>query len=452
MRKSNLLDSGLKDLSVKIALRRISEVENNDLSQKTSVGINKESPIKVLKVIHGYPPYYMAGSEVYTATLCYELAKHVKLSIFTKIENEYQKPYDIKVDNEYGIKIIRVNKPRRDYTFRSKYLDERMANLFEEALLIEKPDIVHIGHLSHLTILIVKIIKKFDIPIIFTLHDFWMMCIRGQLIKDDLSLCSGPSIDNCTKCNMKYFTSEQNARADIEDYLTKFREVNELIDLFIAPSKFLRNVYLNYGIPENKIIFMDYGFDTSLFANIKNESSEKIRFGFIGRIIPVKGVATLIEAFNQINHNKALLNIYGNCSNSYLYLKEQCKNTAIQFHGAFNYQDIAQVLSNIDALIVPSLWYENSPLVIHEAFLANIPVITSNLGGMAELVKHGQNGLLFEPGNAKDLKDKIESFILNPALIKALTRNPTKVRSIQQDAQEIIELYDKLIKTYRDER
>ncbi len=401
--------------------------------------------LRVLKVIHGYPPYYMAGSEIYTANLCNELSKKINVLIFTRIEDEYKKPYEINESFENGIKIIRVNKPGRDYTFRSKYIDEEMAKIFEKILLNNKTDIVHIGHLSHLTTLIVKIIKKYNIPIIFTLHDYWMMCIRGQLIKDDLTLCSGPNKENCAKCNMKYFNSKQQAKEEIEDYLKVFQGLTNKIDLFIAPSKFLREIYVKYGIPGDKIIYMDYGFDKTLFDNIKKESSKKMQFGFVGRIIPVKGIATLIEAFNQIDHNKALLNIYGNYSNSYQYLKKQCKNSAIIFHGGFNYQDIANVFSNIEVLIAPSIWFENSPLVIHEAFIANIPVITSRLGGMAELVKHKRNGLLFEPGNADDLREKIERFIKDPNLIKKLTQKPTKVRSIQQDAQDIINLYNNLL-------
>ena len=91
------------------------------------------------------------------------------------------------------------------------------------------------------------------------------------------------------------------------------------------------------------------------------------------------------------------------------------------------------------------MWYENSPLVIHEVFLAKIPVITSNLGGMAELVLHEKNGLLFEPGNVDDLIEKMNIFIQNPDLIDKYSQE-TQVRSIQEDVDEIVKLYHDLIK------
>ena len=127
-----------------------------------------------------------------------------------------------------------------------------------------------------------------------------------------------------------------------------------------------------------------------------------------------------------------------------MYLKERCRNPHINFHGGYHYEEISQVLANIDVLVVPSVWYENSPLAIHEAFLAGIPVITSNLGGMAELVKDGQNGLLFEPGNAADLNEKLYRFIDHPELIEQLASNPMKVSSIQEDAKKLKELYKQL--------
>jgi len=406
---------------------------------------NAKQKLKILVVIHGFPPYYMAGSEVYTLNKCIELSKKHEVIIFTRIEDEFQKTYDITESVENSIKIIRINKPSRDYTFRSKYQDFKIAKIFKKYLKKLQPNIVHINHLSHLTTLIVDIIKKLEIPIIFTLHDFWMMCVRGQLIRDDHSLCTGPNIEKCTECNMKYFTSDVQANYEIQRWLKMLSEVNKKVDLFIAPSRFLRNIYIKYGIPEEKIVYMDYGFNKDLINGVKKVPSKKIRFGFLGRIIPVKGISQLIEAFNEVDHSKAELNIFGRLPSSSIYLKNRCENSAIHFKGGYNYKNISKVLSNIDILVVPSIWYENSPLVIHEAFVANKPVITSNLGGMSELVKHEKNGLLFEHGNVADLREKLNIFIENPNLIEKYSQK-TYVRSIQEDVADIENLYFKLIK------
>ncbi len=405
--------------------------------------------LKVLKVIHGYPPYYMAGSEVYTANFCNEISKKVELSIFTRIEDEFTKPYNCSESRKNGIRIMRVNKPSRDYTFRSKYHDIRMTKIFEHYLDKIGPDVVHIGHLSHLTIQIVNIIHTKNIPIVFTLHDFWMMCIRGQLIRDDYSLCEGPSIKKCKECNMKYFTSEVEAEHEIKIWLKTLSEVNQKIDLFVAPSQFLRNKYVEYGIPAEKIVHMDYGFDIKTIKSGIRIISDKIRFGYLGRVIPVKGIALLIDSFNEIDHSIAELNIYGKLPNSANYLKNRCSNTAIHFKGGYNYNEVSNVLSEIDVLVVPSIWYENSPLVIHEAFIAKIPIIASNIGGIAELITHEKNGLLVEPRNITDLIEKMNIFIDNPKLIEKYSQE-TYVQSIQEDVEEIEKLYIKLLRKKRD--
>lgn len=404
-----------------------------------------KNELKILVLVHGFLPHYMAGSEVYTFTKCIELSKNHDVTVFTRIENEFQESYLVTESVENGIKIIRVNKPSRDYTFRSKYQDFRMAEIFKRYLEKLQPDIVHINHLSHLTIFLIDIIKEKQIPIVFTLHDFWMMCIKGQLIRDDSNLCTGPSIERCMKCNMKYFTSEVQASNEIQRWIKTLSNVNQKVDLFIAPSKFLRNMYIDYGIPNDKIIYMDYGFDKTLINGVEKVLFKKVRFGFLGRIIPVKGVSLVIDAFNKVDHTKAELNIYGRLPSPLIYLKGRCFNSAINFKGGYNYKNISKILSNIDVLVVPSIWYENSPLVIHEAFLAKIPVITSNLGGMAELVAHKKNGLFFEPGNIEDLIDKMNIFIKNPELIEKYSQE-TYVRSIQEDVMEIEKLYFKLLK------
>jgi glycosyltransferase involved in cell wall biosynthesis len=407
----------------------------------------KKELLKVLFVIHGYPPYYMAGSEVYTASFTEELSKKANVYVFTRIEDEFQKPYNTYERKENNIRIFRVNKPFRDYTFRRKYQDFKMATIFKDYLKIVKPNIVHIGHLSHLTTQIIEIIYKYKIPIVFTLHDYWMMCIRGQLIKDDLTLCRGPCIKKCMQCNAKYFMSRKKSKKEIKIWLKMVSKLLKMVDLFIAPSKFLLEKYIEFGIPENKIVHMDYGFDLNLFKGIKKTPSDKLRFGFLGRIIPVKGISLLIDGFNKLEDHKAELNIYGKLPKSSLYLKERCKNSAINFIGGYHYKNISKVLSNIDVLVVPSIWYENSPLVIHESFLAKIPVITSNLGGMAELVQNERNGLLFKRGDVDDLADKMNRFIEDRDLIEKLIRNIPRIRSIQQDVAQIEKLYHHLIES-----
>ncbi|NMC07415.1 MAG: glycosyltransferase family 4 protein, partial [Candidatus Lokiarchaeota archaeon] len=400
--------------------------------------------IKVLQVIHGFPPYYMAGSEVYTYKLSKALAKRADVRVFSRIENPYLPPYTVSTEEYEGIPVTRVNKNQRDYLYTDKYLDKRIDAIFASELDAFQPDVVHVGHLSHLSTAFIDIIKARNIPIVFTLHDFWMMCLRGQLITPEMEVCLGPSVDKCSKCMGYYFYDNRQAKHLVKSWAAHFKRINNLVDMFIAPSRFLMDMYASYGIPRDKLRYMDYGFDKAPFAAIARTRSERIRFGFTGRIIPVKGIDLLIDAMRRLDPKKAELHVFGEDGSKYL--KDLAKGQQNVFmEGGYHNDHIAKVFQKVDVLVVPSSWYENSPLVIHEAFMAKIPVITTNIGGMAELVQNGKNGLLFEHKNVVSLTTQMQRIIDDPSLLDTLTQPVTPVRSIEQDADEFIAIYEQLI-------
>ncbi|RKZ85646.1 MAG: hypothetical protein DRR19_16055 [Candidatus Parabeggiatoa sp. nov. 1] len=389
--------------------------------------------MKIVKVIHGFPPDYMAGSEVYS----YHLVKALRsqgedVSVFTSVENAFDPEYKVYDECYQNIPVRRVNKFRRDYQYQHKFYDSQMDGLFKAYLEELKPDLVHFGHLSHLSTQLIPIAKqKYGLPIVFTIHDFWMFCVKGQLINQDGKICQSPSVDRCLACSPYHPT-----KSEVEKTLQHMQSVIDWVDIFLSPSHTLRDFYLKQGVPEEKVVYSKYGFDTRKI-NYRPKTytqQSKIKFGFMGRIIPTKGIRVLIDAFKNID---ATLNIYGQIGQEKRFL--QFDN--IHFKGGYDNHSIQSVLANIDVLIVPSLWYENSPLVIQEAFLAGIPVITSNLGGMKELVNDGINGYLFEVGNAQSLQNVVLQITANPVMLNSLTVSKQEVIDIQEDAQFVRQIY-----------
>lgn len=401
--------------------------------------------MKILQVIHGFPPHYMAGSEVYTYNLCKELAKNHRVWVFSRVENPYAPLHSTATEGFDGLEVTRMNKSPKDYTFRGKYVDEEADGVFEQYLADIDPDVAHIGHLSHLSTNLVKILNQRGVPIVLTLHDFWMMCLRGQLLTRDLEVCKAPTTEGCMRCFAQYFLSDGEAREKVSEWERHMKEIVRMVDFYIAPSRFLKSLFVKWGIPDDKIAYLDYGFDTNLFRGFRREESDVVRFGFLGRIVPAKGVNLLINAFNDMDEEKAELSIHGAVPPSAKYLKDMVRNPRIFFRGPYDNSQVADVLSGIDVLVVPSIWYENSPLVIHEAFLTKTPVIASNLGGMAEYVEHGVNGLLFELGNVEDLKEKIMMLVRDSTLRKKLSEDGGSVRTIEEDAASILRIYENLL-------
>jgi glycosyltransferase involved in cell wall biosynthesis len=205
----------------------------------------------------------------------------------------------------------------------------------------------------------------------------------------------------------------------------------------------LKNKFIEFGIPAEKIIYSDNGMHIDLVKNDKYEGKEKknmMTFGYIGGHQIEKGVPLLINAFNSIKN--ANLFIYG--SGKETEYRQMITNQNIYLKGRIEDNEKPQVFNHMDVLIVPSIWYENSPLTIHEAFIFKVPVLTSNIGGMAELVKDNVNGLHFQVGDIDDLCRKINYCIEHPEEVEQMARNTPAVKSISDNAEELEKMYYQL--------
>ncbi len=422
----------------------------------------------ILKIIHGYPPNYNAGSEVYSQSICNELAKTHKVSIFTREENLYAPCFSIREEKiNKNLTLYFVNNPQGKDGYRHQQMDENFAELVKEL----NPDIAHIGHLNHLSTGLIDELNKLKIPIVFTLHDFWLMCPRGQFLtrsigkENNFQLCEKQNDEKCAKdCYQVYFSGrKENKESDIKGWskwthqrMIETKAIINKVDLFIAPSNYLKDRFVNdFSIPENKIIYLDYGFPTEYLSKPqKVKEKENYTFGYIGTHIPAKGVNLLIEAFKQIEQ-PATLKIFGRANGQSTNALKKMASTShnkIEFWGEYiNSNLVEDVFSNVDCIVVPSIWGENSPLVIHEAQACNIPVITADFGGMKEYVQHNANGLLFKHRDTNSLVKQMKFAVENPAKMKLLGNkgylysNDGSVPNIKEHCVDLEKIYKKHI-------
>ena len=222
-----------------------------------------------------------------------------------------------------------------------------------------------------------------------------------------------------------------------------------LPDLVLSHSVFLQQMFArNTSVP---IRVLRHGLEIEWLDDFHGKTSaDKLRIGYIGQLQWTKGVHVLIEAFQRSQLDGwASLQIWGDPTRNldYVQMLQDCINNdqAIELRGRFEQDQIATVLAEIDVLVVPSLWYENSPLVIKEAFVANTPVIASDLGGMAELVTHNVDGLLYEQGDAEDLARQLRRIFDEPGLLDRLQRGIQPVKTIHQEIDELEAVYSDLI-------
>lgn len=421
----------------------------------------------ILKIIHGYPPIYNAGSEVYSQSICHELSKNHKVSLFTREENPYEQCFSIRHKSlSENLDAYYVNNPQGKDGYRHQEMDLNFEKLVESL----NPDVAHIGHLNHLSTGLVDVLNRKGIPILFTLHDFWLMCPRGQFLTrgigevNNFRLCEGQNDKKCASdCYKVYHSGIDSEKSEDEKRWSswvsaRMKETKSLIpkiDLFVAPSKYLRNRFIeDFSVPNEKIIYLDYGFPTDyLIPSQKTKSKTIFTFGYIGTHIPAKGINLLIEAFSQIEE-KAELKIFGREKDqSTAALKEIASKSRnkVSFEGEYINRNLAdEVFSKIDCIVVPSIWGENSPLVIHEAQACKIPVITANYGGMKEYVQHSVNGILFKHRDSSSLSEQMLFAIQNPEeMIRLGNRGyfyseDGSVPDIKQHCKNLYQLYEKI--------
>ena len=427
--------------------------------------------MKILHVVHEFPPN-AAGTGIITCELSKEMAKRNDVYVLYPAAREGL--YTLNSYKKNGLRVyelamslgIRIRKMTK---LKVSYADRKVEKRFREILEEVKPDVIHFQHLAMLSASLIKVAKEREIPVVLTLHDYWFICPRAQLLKYDYTVCTGPDEEcsNCFNCWNKGLAEEiaeflenyaiprsfskkaieivlklRNRRQDFVERSKYMKTLLLEVDKITAPSNFLRGIFLNYGIPSDKMVFLENGVSLNIFRGFRKRRKKKLCFGFVGGILKHKGVHVLIEAFNKVEDENVELRIYGNYDLRSKYLKGllvKIRNPNIQFIKRF--KDVKEPYSNVDVLIFPSIWYENCPLVLGEASITGTPVIASNIGAIPEFVRDGENGLLFEVGNVAHLFQKISTIIKSPDLITYFRENIRQVKTVEEQANELERIY-----------
>jgi glycosyltransferase involved in cell wall biosynthesis len=436
--------------------------------------------MKILQIVHAFPPRQRAGTETHVYGLSRELASQNEVHVFYPVHEAGS--YDFIHLNREGLRIHELDLPAgslgkiyRAITFRATYRNRRTEQKFAQLLEIVEPDIIHIHHLLNLSASFIEIAKHRKIPVVLTLHDFWFMCPATFLLKPDDRLCKGPD-DNCQNCFQCWNTTEADlisdylanhnfprgisrwllnviciARNPMHEFVRRREYMKSLllmVDRIIAPSKFLMDTFIQYGTPTSKIVYLDKGHDLSrckeleISKGFEDAEERKIIFGFVGGILKEKGFDVLIEAFGKVDPEKADLRIYGDYnpnSRNFKKVRAKIKSPNVRFMG--RYEDFRKPYSEMDALIFPSICYENRPLALLEASITSTPVIASNIGSIPELVTDKENGLLFEAGNSEALYEKLMMIIRHPALLRDIRKSSQQIKSLRDQASEIETIY-----------
>jgi glycosyltransferase involved in cell wall biosynthesis len=259
------------------------------------------------------------------------------------------------------------------------------------------------------------------------------------------------------------------AAADIQARLDHLRHVFESVQLFVAPSKSVADAHERLGLHRSKLLVSDYGFAHQSVRPTSGANPERallsdatrtaplsplafrlspLRIGFVGTLVWHKGVHVLLEAVRQLPPESYELEIWGNLATFPDYtasLETIARGLPVRFCGAFHNGEGVDVYSRFDLLVVPSLWPENSPLVIHEASMARVPVVAARIGGIPELVTDGVNGALYDPSSPEALAEALRSLLLTPGRLAQMAEHAPAVKTIEDDARDWERRYERLV-------
>ncbi|MBU0753599.1 MAG: glycosyltransferase family 4 protein [Planctomycetes bacterium] len=421
--------------------------------------------MKILYVCAGYLPKNIGGVELHVHHIARELKRQgQEVLVFARDYSPGKEEFAMERTLVDQVPVVKMNYKFSDCdTFEKIYTNPSITRVFREVFQEFKPDLVHVHHLSCLSTDIVRLVKESGTPVVMTIHDFWMGCPRGQRVKASLANCPEIQLKRCLPCLRELWPSffrgnRQNvapAEADsadlgmLEDYHATIHRILESCDRLITPSKFMKEIYVRYEIPATSITVVENGLDHDLFKKVTPIRSTMNRFGFIGSVLPSKGVHILIDAFKRIAGSDESLHIWGEVlpfhkDTNYghrLAVLTKGWESSIQFHGRYENKDVPGILAGLDVVVVPSIWYEAFCLTIREGFLAGVPVIASNFGAMAEAIEDGETGLLFNVGDSVDLSEKMKLLLDQPALRRKLAAAPKKVATVAENVAGLKRIY-----------
>ncbi len=397
--------------------------------------------------------------------------------------------FRIRRETRDGLELVWINNTfRTTRRFEETYVNAHITARAAQVIDTARPDVAHVHHLTCLSTTIVDELARRAIPVVLTLHDYWLICHRGQLLDQTLARCDGPGAAGCARCTGEggavafagarllrpiergvppvlrtrvrgsaarvaaAFGSERAARASSLRRLAHMRERFGHVSLALAPSSHVRDRFVGAGFVQAPIVVSEYGVVEGTRSVRSGPGRSPLRLGFAGALMVSKAPHLLVEAVAALPAGSVAVEIYGapaayHGDDRYTRdLDRRLAHPAITRHGALAHAEMPRVFASLDALVFPSVWEETSGIGAREALAAGVPVIASRIGGIPETVRHGTNGLLFEPGDPADLARQIRRLIEEPELLDHLRAGCRVPRALDDDVAATRDRYQDLVR------
>jgi glycosyltransferase involved in cell wall biosynthesis len=416
-------------------------------------------PGRVLIVCHNHPSFHAGGTEIFSYDLFRELKSRGVEALFLACTNRVHRA------RLPGTLMQAVGRAPDELVLWAGHFDRFMLSQIDlhgvipelERLLLEfRPDIVHFQHVLLVGVEAIQLVRRVlpDARIVVSLHDYYPICANdGQMVTTPRAdgsrvLCARADADSCAKC----FPDAGRDAFVMRELFVK--QAFAGVDRFIAPSAFLKARYVAWGIDAARIEIVRNGLAAAGAAphRVLGPSGRRDRFAFFGHLNPYKGALVAVDAARRLaaaGDGEFTLTLHGGADFQTEAFRAEIKSAidaVPQVHatGPYERADIARLIAAADWVLVPSIWWENAPLVIQEAFQHRRPVIAADIGGMAEAVHPGIDALTFRAGDAADLAARMAE-AADQALWSRLVAGIAAPRTIAQSTDDHLALYGRLM-------
>lgn len=447
--------------------------------------------------IHDFLPRHRAGSEIYAWRLARALAARHHVTILCAEYDPGRAHGAVTWRLFDDLPVVELNNTWAFPRFEESYASAALGQILEHVLRATAPDVLHVHNLLNLSFELPALARARGVPTVATLHDYTLVCPSGgqRVHVAERHVCATIDTARCARCfrqspfaSQMGFARVANGRAggplatlaraarriaprvlaaaiggvahaapqldarDIEARLARARRVFTDVALWVAPSPALGEEYVRLGLPRERLRVSDYGFAADGFAAARagrrpRPSGAPLVVGFAGTLVWHKGVHLLLEAARQLPTDRLEVRIFGDLETFPAYAADlrALATASTRFMGGFTPERAAEAYAGLDVLVVPSLWPENSPLVVHEAFMAGVPVVAARMGGLVDLVADGVSGLLYEATSPAALAAALRRLLEEPNLLPRLAAAVPAVKSIEDDAREWDEVYRQVV-------
>jgi glycosyltransferase involved in cell wall biosynthesis len=455
--------------------------------------VSPRERLGILHVLAGYRSSPHGGSVLYPLSIASRQAPRHRVSLFAADADPLAPPYRVADGEIEGVPARRVLKPGLGRHDACVCVEDRALDApFASWLDARRPDVVHFHAITGLSSSLPAIAAAQRLAVVFTLHDLTAVCPTGTMMRPGGTPCPGPEPGACRRClgDIRYLPparaallqrllaaappaaaraalrAASRARAPIarllarrgpdhEGYLgrraSSVREALGLAHRILAPSRYLVEGHAPLGLDPRRIEVRPLGISPPTLERRTVRTGGPVVLGYFGSVRKRKGAHLLVRAFATLPAGSARLVVRGAPEAAFVDVLRRDWPANALLGGRYDPADLGALLREheVDAIVLPSLGAEGFPLAVQEAFAAGLPVVTSDVGGQAEVVRHEVDGLLFRAGDADDLARALRRLVLEPGLLARLSAGISRPLTADEDAAGLESIYEQVVREAR---